>query len=99
MINGARPFLLPDYQARVVAFELNEATGQITITEQILLSRADGTAITGLPNIPGVDEKAVDAVGNPVDLPGLDGFDTFGTDYDPLGADLESILRDGNGNF
>ncbi|MEO0805960.1 MAG: esterase-like activity of phytase family protein [Cyanobacteria bacterium J06643_4] len=94
-----RPFLLPDYQARIVAFELNEATGEISIADELLLKRADGTPITGLPNIPNVDRQAVDALGNPVDLPELEGFDTFGADYDPLGADLESILRDGNGNF
>ncbi|MEL6815121.1 MAG: multifunctional hydrolase/phosphatase/nucleotidase, partial [Cyanobacteria bacterium J06598_3] len=77
-----RPFLLPDYQARVVAFELNESTGEIAITEQLLLKREDGTPITGLPNIPNVDRQAVDAEGNPVDLPELEGFDTFGADYD-----------------
>jgi len=98
-VGGERPFLLPDYQARVVAFELNQATGEINITEQIRLTRADGTPITGWPNIPNVDEKAVDAAGNPVDLAGLEGFDTFGSDYDPFGADLESVLRDGNGNL
>ncbi|MEL6605517.1 MAG: esterase-like activity of phytase family protein, partial [Cyanobacteria bacterium J06614_10] len=94
-----RPFILPDYQARVVAFELNESTGNISITDQLLLTRPDGTPITGLPNIPNVDRQAVDAAGNPVDLPELDGFETFGADYDAFGADLESILRDGDGNL
>ncbi|MEL6938546.1 MAG: esterase-like activity of phytase family protein [Cyanobacteria bacterium J06598_1] len=94
-----RPFLLPDYQARIVSFELNESSGELTITDELLLKQADGTPITGLPNIPNVDRQAVDALGNPVDLPELNGFEDFGSDYDPFGADLESILRDNNGNF
>ncbi|MEL7521490.1 MAG: esterase-like activity of phytase family protein, partial [Cyanobacteria bacterium J06553_1] len=94
-----RPFLLPDYQARVVAFELNESTGELSISDELLLKREDGTPITGLPNIPNVDRQAVDAEGNPVDLPELEGFDTFGADYDPLGADLESILRAPDGTL
>lgn len=94
-----RPFLLPDYQARVVAFEVNESTGDVTITDQTLLTREDGTPITGLPNIPNVDRQAVDSQGNPVDLPELDGADVFGADYDFFGADLESILKDADGNL
>ena len=94
-----RPFLLPDYQARVVSFELNESTGEITINNQLLLSREDGTPITGLPNIPNVDRQAIDAAGNPVDLPELEGFEIFGADYDPFGADLESILRAPDGTL
>lgn len=61
----------------MVAFELNEATGEIAITNQLLLERADGTPITGLPNIPNVAEKAVDAAGNPVDLADSQGFETW----------------------
>ena len=94
-----RPFLLPDYQARVVTLELNEGTGEFAVVDELLLSQADGTPITGLPNIPNVDRQAVDALGNTVDLPELSGFEEFGSDYDPFGADLESILRDGNGDF
>ncbi|NJL46123.1 MAG: multifunctional hydrolase/phosphatase/nucleotidase, partial [Leptolyngbyaceae cyanobacterium SM2_3_12] len=97
--DGNRPFLLPDYQARVVSLEVNEASGEVTITDQLLLTRPDGTPITGLPNIPNFDERAVDALGNPVNLPGLEGFDTFGTDYDPLGADLEGIVQAPDGTY
>jgi 2',3'-cyclic-nucleotide 2'-phosphodiesterase (5'-nucleotidase family)/endonuclease/exonuclease/phosphatase family metal-dependent hydrolase len=91
--DGNRPFLLPDYQARIVSLELNESTGEVTITNELLLTRADGTPITGLPNIPSIDERAVDAAGEFVDLDFLEGFDEYGTDYDPLGADLEGIVR------
>ncbi len=100
--DGDRPFLLPDYQSRVVSFELNESTGEITITEELLLTQSDGTTpITGLPNIPNVDEQAVNASGSTVDLDGVSQIDAaeFGSDYDPLGADLESVLRDGDGNL
>ena len=75
-----RPFALPDYQARIVRFTLDENSRDIEITEQILLTREDGTTpITGLPNIAGVDEEPVDLSGN---LLG----------YDPFGADLEGIV-------
>ncbi len=97
--DGNRPFLLPDYQARIVSLEVNEATGDVIITNELLLTRPDGTPITGLPNIPGVDERAVDAAGEFVDLDFLDGFEQFGTDYDPLGADLEGIVRAGDGTY
>lgn len=82
-----RPFVLPDYQARVVSFELDSVTGDITITGQQLLSRNDGvTPITGLPNIPGVDEEPVDLFG--AALP-----------YDELGADLEGIVVAPDGSY
>lgn len=88
-VNGERPFLLPDYQARVVSFELNPTTGEITITNQLLLTRDDGGSlvpITGLPNIVGVDEVPVDAAGDPVG-------------YDPFGADLEGVVRAPDGSL
>jgi len=82
-----RPFALPDYQARVVSFELNESTGAIENLTELPLVRQDGTTpITGLPNIPGVDEEPVDLLGNL--LP-----------YDELGADLEGIVIAPDGSF
>ncbi len=85
--DNERPFALPDYQTRVVQFELNEQTGEIENLSQIFLTRQDGvTPITGLPNIPGVDEEPVDLLGNFLD-------------YDPLGADLEGIVIDDDGSF
>ena len=91
-----RPFLLPNYQARVVAFEVNPDSGEITITGETLLNRGDGTTpITGLPNIPNVDRRAVDASGDPVqnDLAGLENFDVFN-----LNADLANAENPGE-NF
>jgi len=75
-----RPFALPEYQARIVRFTLDEGSGDIEITEQIPLTREDGTTpISGLPNIEGVDEEPVDLSGNLLDL-------------DPFGADMEGIV-------
>ncbi|NJK27389.1 MAG: hypothetical protein HC925_00765 [Coleofasciculaceae cyanobacterium SM2_3_26] len=54
---GNRPFLLPDYQARIVSLELNETTGDVTITDELFLTRPDGTPITGLPNIPALTSE------------------------------------------
>ncbi|MBW4468433.1 MAG: choice-of-anchor I family protein [Pegethrix bostrychoides GSE-TBD4-15B] len=88
-----RPFALPDFQPEIVRFELNPATGQISITQQIKLTQADGTPITGLPNLQSgaagtayTDEVAVDLEGNL--LPN-----------DPLGADTEGIVVAPDGSF
>ena len=89
-----RPFPLPDYQARLIRFSLDRASGEIEITDRIFLTREDGTTpITGLPNLQAgeagtayTDEEPVDLFGNP--LPN-----------DPFGADLESIVVAGDGTF
>jgi len=83
VVDGARTFNLPDYQAQIVSFELDPMTGEITITEQLLLTDGEGNPITGLPNIEGFDEIPVDAAGNP-------------QAYDRFGADMEGIVRDPN---
>ena len=74
-----RPFALPDYQARAIRFELDPASGAFAIVDTVMLKNGNGDPITGLPNIPGVDETPVDLFGQP--LP-----------YDPFGADLEGVL-------
>ncbi len=86
-----RPFALPDFQPVIVRLAL-DAAGNVEILEQIGLTRADGTPLTGLPNLAGetgkayADEKPVDLFGNPLEL-------------DPLGADLEGIVRAEDGTF
>jgi hypothetical protein len=89
-----RPFLLPDFVPELVRFELNRATGQITITERIQLQSAPGVFLSGLPNTalssntnqPYNDEVPVDLSGNVLRR-------------DPLGADLEGIVVAPDGSF
>ncbi len=58
--NDLRPYKLPNYQGRIAKFTLNIETGEVTLDEQILLTRKDGvTPITGKGNIPGYDEVPV----------------------------------------
>lgn len=91
-----RPFLLPDFSPEIVRFELNRSTGQITITERIKIKQADGTPITGLPNLSVAngtgntaynDEVPIDLKGNPI------------APLDKLGADLEGIVVASDGTF
>ncbi len=90
-----RPFPLPDYQARLVRFELNPATGVVSITQQITLTRKDGTTpITGRPNLADPDKQGMAYVDEiPIDLSGNS------LTYDPLGADMEGVVIDSNGHF
>lgn len=89
-----RPFPLPDYQPRLVRFNLDRESGEFEITEEIFLTREDGhTPLTGLPNlqagVPGTaytDESPVDLNGHPLE-------------NDPFGADLESVLVAPDGSF
>jgi len=88
-----RPFPLPDYQPRLVRFTLDQNSGEIDITNQIFLTREDGTPLTGLPNLQGgepetayTDEEPVDLLGNPLE-------------NDPFGADMESIVVAPDGTF
>ena len=89
-----RPFPLPDYQAKLVRFTLDEESGEFEITEEISLTREDGhTPITGLPNLQAgesgaayTDESPVDLLGNPLE-------------NDPFGADMESVLVAPDGSF
>jgi hypothetical protein len=82
-----RPFALPSYQPRIVRFLFDPATGQIELGSQLALTLGDGsTPMTGLPNIAGVDEEPIDLFGNVLG-------------YDPLGADLEGLVIDAEGNY
>ena len=84
--SGVVPFLLPDYQARFYKLALNEATGEVTVTGTVMLTRKDGvTPISGRSNGNG-DQIPVDANGS------LLAYDTYG-------ADLESIVQDKDGNI
>ncbi|MFI1771076.1 choice-of-anchor I domain-containing protein [Thalassobellus citreus] len=99
-----RPFKLPNYQGRIVKFTLNKTTGAVTLDDQILLTRKDGTTpITGKGNIPGVDEVPVTYTDNTTDYKNVDyTLDTeeyHALPYDAYGGDFEGVLRDKDGNF
>jgi predicted extracellular nuclease len=89
-----RPFFLPSFQPEVINFELNQSSGEISITNRIGLFREDGkTPLTGLPNLQAgargtayTDEVGVDLNGNTLK-------------NDPLGADLEGIVVAENGDL
>jgi hypothetical protein len=81
-----RPFVLPTYQPRVVRFTFDPASSAITLGDTLLLTRFDGTTpMTGLPNLPLIDEEPVDLNGAPLA-------------YDPLGADIEGLVVTANGD-
>jgi hypothetical protein len=89
-----RPFYLPSFQPEIVSFELNQTSGEISITKRTGLFGADGkTALTGLPNL--------QASAN-----GLAYTDEIGVDLDgkvlandSLGADVEGIVVAPNGDY
>ena len=90
-----RPFALPNFAPEIVRFELNRATGQITLTQRIQLKRSNGQLLTGLPNI--------NIIGGTESTPYNDeiGKDLFNNTLpiDPLGADLEGVVVAADGSF
>lgn len=89
-----RPFPLPDYQAQLVRFTLDQESGEFEITEEIALTREDGhTPITGLPNLQASEPGSAYTDESPVDLFG----ETL--ENDPFGADMESVLVAPDGSF
>ncbi|MCB1776254.1 MAG: esterase-like activity of phytase family protein [Candidatus Competibacteraceae bacterium] len=82
-----RPFALPEFQPQWRHFTLDLITGAIELKKRTLLTQINGAPLTGLPNLagsPGLansDEPPVTLLGAPLRL-------------DPLGADLEGIVRD-----
>ncbi len=88
-----RPFALPAFQPRIVQFTYDPATSALAFTGTILLRKPDGSPMTGLPNIQGVgtglaytDEQPIDLFGNTIP-------------NDPLGGDLEGVVRTADGNI
>jgi 2',3'-cyclic-nucleotide 2'-phosphodiesterase (5'-nucleotidase family)/sugar lactone lactonase YvrE len=75
---GKRQFLDPDFQPSIYKLGINRATGAVSELGIIGLKRADGTALTGLPQLQGKDEIPVDAANQNLA-------------YDPFGIDSETI--------
>ncbi|MTF37636.1 choice-of-anchor I domain-containing protein [Cyanobacterium aponinum] len=83
-----RTYLIPDLQPRLVKFEYNPNNGDTNILDQVLLTRQDGSPLTGLPNLPTDDGGRI-----PIDEDGNI------LDFDPLGADLEGLIQAPDGTF
>lgn len=90
-----RPFLLPNFNPRIVRLELEPERGSVRITQQIGLKRADGSPLSGVANTaieggngntPYNDEVPVDLFGNVLPL-------------DPLGGDFEGLVVAPDGTF
>lgn len=91
-----RPFALPDYQAEVISFELDQRTGEFTLLQRTPLYRRVSSVnvpISGRPNLQAgaqglayTDEIGVDLYGNAIP-------------NDPFGADLEGIIVAGDGTW
>ncbi|WP_282122883.1 choice-of-anchor I domain-containing protein [Algibacter mikhailovii] len=100
-----RPFKLPNYQGRIAKFTLNKNTGNITLDDQILLTRKDGTTpITGKGNIPGFDEVPVTYTDEATAYTNADYVDGASEEYhelayDAYGGDFEGVLMDKDGKF
>jgi 2',3'-cyclic-nucleotide 2'-phosphodiesterase (5'-nucleotidase family) len=91
-----RPFILPDYQPRLVRFTIDRAVNKIEIIEQIFLTRdSNGQKIplTGKPNLQAKTPGSAYTDEEPVDLNGL------AIANDPFGADFESIAIAPDGTY
>ena len=78
VVDGKRQFLDPDFQPTIYKLGMNRATGAVSELARIGLKRADGTPLTGLPELAGKDDIPVDK--NNAALP-----------YDPFGIDSETV--------
>ena len=78
IVAGKRQFLDPDFQPSIYKLGMNRATGAIIELDRIGLNRADGTPLTGLPQLASKDEIPVDKNNLPLA-------------YDPFGIDSETI--------
>ena len=91
-----RPFLLPDFQPEIVSFELNRTTGAIVITKRTGLFAKDGTTkLTGLPNL----QASTSGLAYTDEIAVNQDFMALTKNKDPLGADVEGIVIDDNGNY
>jgi hypothetical protein len=95
LTSGERPFLLPDFAPRLVRFTLNPQSGQLRLTQQILLRNGDGTPLTGLPNtiVSGGGASTAHNDEVPIDLKG----NVLARDL--LGGDFEGIAVAADGTF
>ena len=80
-----RPFVLSNYQPRLVFLLADVEKGTLEIEKEVFLKKPDGKNLTGFPQKEG-QEVPVDILGKPLSL-------------DPYGMDLEGIAQDDDGVF
>lgn len=86
MYNGNRPFLMPDFQPRLVFLKIQKNFQKVEIEKTVILSSPQGP-FSGRP--------PKDFIEDPVDT-----FDyLLDSPYDPEGIDPEAITMDDEGNF
>ncbi|MEB3276273.1 MAG: esterase-like activity of phytase family protein, partial [Cyanobacteriota bacterium] len=78
LIDGKRQFLDPDFQPSIYKLGMNRTTGAISELGRIGLKRADGTPLTGLPQLAGKDDIPINK-------------DGANLAYDPFGIDSETV--------
>ena len=78
VVAGKRQFLDPDFQPSIYKLGMNRATGAISELGRIGLNRADGTALTGLPQLASKDDIPIDG-------------SNAALAYDPFGIDSETV--------
>jgi 2',3'-cyclic-nucleotide 2'-phosphodiesterase (5'-nucleotidase family) len=78
VVDGKRQFLDPDFQPTIYKLGMNRTTGAVSELGRIGLKRADGTPLTGLPQLASKDDIPVDKT-NAALL------------YDPFGIDSETV--------
>jgi 2',3'-cyclic-nucleotide 2'-phosphodiesterase (5'-nucleotidase family) len=78
LVAGQRQFLDPDFQPSIYKLGMNRSTGAVVELDRIGLNRADGTALTGLPQLASKDDIPITVANAPLA-------------YDPFGIDSETI--------
>ena len=78
VVDGKRQFLDPDFQPSIYKLGMNRATGAVTELGRIGLKRADGTPLTGLPQLAIKDDVPIDK-------------NNAALAYDPFGIDSETV--------
>lgn len=81
----ARPFLLPEYEPRLVWLSVNRSQNSARVNRVLVLKGPNGKKLTGLPN-KSTDEKPIDAIGKELAL-------------DPNGIDPEGVVLAKDGSF
>ena len=78
LVAGKRQFLDPDFQPTIYKLGMDRATGAVSELGKIGLKRADGTPLTGLPQLQGKDDIPIDTANQNLA-------------YDPFGIDSETV--------